>query len=119
MELLTELMKLNENKIIDRRLLGRIKRALEPLGPRGGVDLQKVEEFPRGRFQKNIEGEGILKGMPSRSFIKKAEDALEKFAFDELVFPGQTVMGADITIDSRPGNEGAYPFEFIIELDQD
>lgn len=119
MKLLTELLQLNENKIIDRRLLGLIEKALKPLGR--GITLGKVEEVSRGRFQVQIEGEGNFETKPSAGAVKKAEAALEKLGFDEFVRSGQTVMGAEIEF-GKPGArfgplEGE--FEFIIELDQD
>ena len=120
MKLLTELLALNENKVVDRRLLGLIEKALKPLGR--GIKLGRVEEVSSGgRFHEQIEGAGNFEKMPNPAAIKKAEAALEKLGFDEFVSSGQTVMGAEIEFGKAGARFGPLEgeFEFIIELDQD
>jgi hypothetical protein len=120
MELLTELLALNENKIVDRRLLGLIEKALKPLGPK--ITLTRVEEVRvGGRFHVQIEGEGNFEKVPNSAAIKKAEKALVELGFDEFLESGQTVMGAEIEFGKPNARFGPLEgeFTFIIELDQD
>ena len=105
-----------ENKIIDKRVLKMVTKAL---GRMGRVELRKTEEFTNGRFQGSVEGEGVVRKAPNKSMISRAEADLEKLAFDEFISSGQTVMGAEVTVDKKPNGNGDYPFEFFIELDQD
>jgi hypothetical protein len=107
---------LMEGKVIDRRVLGLVSKALDKLGK---VRLEKVEEHKNGRFRGTVEGEGFVAKAPNQSQISKAEGALEELAFDEFISSGQTVMAAEITVDRQPGPSGQYGFEFVIELDQD
>ena len=115
MELLTELLALNENKIVDRRVLKMIEKALLPLGR--GVKLTKAEES-----RNSVEGEGTFEKKPSAAEIKKAEKALEDLGFKEFLqgpdFPGMTVMGAEIEINARfARTKGDNVFTFFIEFD--
>ncbi len=114
MELLTELMKLNENKIIDRRVLKMTEKIFQKYIR--GAKLRGMEEFKQGRFRGTIEGQVTFpEGKElNASMVKKVENDLEKLAFDEFVRSGQTVMGAEIE-----GDTDDRDILFVIELDQD
>lgn len=113
---LRSVVQLNENKIVDRRLLKMIEKIFQK--HIRGAKLTQVEEISNGRFRKNIEGEGTvpgnlnLSGSKARAVADKIEKALEKVGFDEFIGSGETVMGVDVAV-------GGGTFDFIIEIDQD
>ncbi len=119
MKLLTELLKLNERqltgKIVDRRVLQKIEKALKALGP--GVKLIKASES-----SDSVEGEGTVKKPPNASAIKRAEKDLESLGFDEFLqsgdFLGMTVMGAEIEVFPATFQGKPSTFGFFIEFDQ-
>jgi len=108
---LENIVRLNENKIIDRRTLKAIEKALSPLGR--GTKLTKAEESPPD----SVEGEGTFEKKPNSGAIKKAEKALERLGFDFFLqggpeFQGQTVGGAEIEV-SRDGKTFTFFIEFF------